>query len=111
MGLPDELIIQVLDFLDAASLKRLACTCKALYAFSRFEDLWKTLCIEYELLSSHYFLAPPYSNLHLELRHRDLHCLGHCLVFLVTAENMYIRSSLNAALTHSLRAIDLHMSN
>ena len=49
MGLPDELIIQVLESLDAVSLKRLGGTCKALYAFSRFEDLWKSLCIEYEL--------------------------------------------------------------
>ena len=46
-ALPDELLIQVLEFFDAASLKRLGWTCKALYAFSRFEDLWKTLCIEY----------------------------------------------------------------
>lgn len=52
MRLPDELIIQVLEFLDATALQRLGSTCKALYAFSRFEDLWKTLCIEYELLSS-----------------------------------------------------------
>ena len=50
MRLPDELIIQVLESLDAASLQCLGCTCKALYAFSRFEDLWKTLCIEYEFL-------------------------------------------------------------
>ena len=48
-ALPDELIIQLLEFLDATSLKRLGCTCKALYAFSRLEELWKTLCIEYEL--------------------------------------------------------------
>lgn len=46
--LPDELLLQVLEFLDAASLKRLGCACKALYAFSRLEDLWKALCIEYE---------------------------------------------------------------
>lgn len=45
--LPDELLIQVLELLDAASLKRLGCACKALYAFSRLEELWKTLCIEY----------------------------------------------------------------
>ena len=55
MRLPDELIIQVLESLDAASLQCLGCTCKALYAFSRFEDLWKTLCIEYELLLSIHF--------------------------------------------------------
>lgn len=47
VALPDELLIQVLELLDAASLKRLGCACKALYAFSRFEELWKTLYIEY----------------------------------------------------------------
>ncbi|KAF6240328.1 hypothetical protein HO173_001939 [Letharia columbiana] len=45
-ALPDELLIQVLESLDAASLKWLGCACKALYAFSRLEELWKTLCIE-----------------------------------------------------------------
>ena len=55
MRLPDEVIIQVLESLDATSLQCLGCTCKALYAFSRFEDLWKTLCIEYELFSSIHF--------------------------------------------------------
>ena len=46
--LPDELLIQVLEYLGAASLKRLGSACKALYAFSRLEDLWKTLFIEYD---------------------------------------------------------------
>lgn len=46
--LPDELLVQVLEYLGAASLKRLGSACKALYAFSRLEDLWKTLCIEYD---------------------------------------------------------------
>lgn len=44
--LPDELIIQILEYLDATSLLKVA-TCKALYAFSRFEDLWKSLVVEY----------------------------------------------------------------
>ena len=44
--LPDELLVQILEYLDASSLKDIECTCKALYAFSRLEDLWKTLCIE-----------------------------------------------------------------
>ena len=46
-ALPDEVLVQVLESLDAASLMRLGSTCKALYAFSRLEELWKTLCIEY----------------------------------------------------------------
>ena len=51
-ALPDQLLVQVLESLDATSLRRLGCTCKALYAFSRLEELWKTSCIEYELLLS-----------------------------------------------------------
>ena len=45
-SLPDELIIQSLEYLDGESLLRVGGTCKALFAFTRFEDLWKTLCIE-----------------------------------------------------------------
>ena len=44
----DELLIQVLELLDAKTLVRLGRTCKALYAFSAAEELWKTLSIEYE---------------------------------------------------------------
>ena len=44
--LPDELLVQVLELLDATTLQRLGRTCKTLYAFSRLEDLWKALCIE-----------------------------------------------------------------
>ena len=47
--MPDELIVHLLEFLDAASLLRLGSACKALYAFCRLEDLWKTLCIEYDI--------------------------------------------------------------
>ena len=51
VALPDELFVQVLEYLDASSLQKIGCTCKAMYAFSRLEDLWKTLCIEYAHLS------------------------------------------------------------
>ena len=44
--LPDEVLVQILECLDAVSLQKIECTCKALYAFSRLEDIWKTLCIE-----------------------------------------------------------------
>ena len=50
--LPDELLVQVLEYLDARSLQKIGRTCKAMYAFSRLEDLWKTLCTEYAHLSS-----------------------------------------------------------
>lgn len=45
--LPDELIVQVLEFLDAVALRQLQHTCKALFAFTRLEDLWKIICVEY----------------------------------------------------------------
>lgn len=45
-GLPDELIIQLLEFLPASSLIQLGSTCKALFAFTRAEELWKALFIE-----------------------------------------------------------------
>ena len=41
--LPDELIAQIMEWLDPFRLLQLGCTCKALYAFSRQEDLWKML--------------------------------------------------------------------
>lgn len=46
-NLADELIIQVLESLSGRLLLQLGATCKALYAFCMFDDLWKTLCIEY----------------------------------------------------------------
>lgn len=45
-SLPDELLVQILESLDAGSLRQVECTCKAVYAFARLEDLWKTLCTE-----------------------------------------------------------------
>ena len=68
-ALPDEVLIQVLEFLDATSLKRLGFACKTLYAFSRHEELWKTLCIEYEFSLSNWFclaMAPCCQSVHLE---------------------------------------------
>lgn len=44
-SLPDELLIQVIESLDSISLMRFGNTCKALYAFSRQDDLWKTICL------------------------------------------------------------------
>lgn len=47
--LPDELLLQLLEHLTATDLLRLGSTCKALYAFSAAEELWKALFIEYVL--------------------------------------------------------------
>lgn len=43
--LPDEMIMPLLLYLEAPDLLRLGRTCKALYAFTRAEELWKTLFI------------------------------------------------------------------
>jgi hypothetical protein len=40
-SLPDEMLIMLMEYLDAKALLSLGFTCKALYAFSRHEDLWK----------------------------------------------------------------------
>ena len=53
--LPDELIVEILEYLDGRSLLQLEATCKALYAFTRFEDLWRTLFIEYVQKISYMF--------------------------------------------------------
>ena len=59
-GLPDELLLQILDYLAAKDLLRLGATCKAFYAFCFFDDLWKILSVEYVnvifLLKSKVFL-------------------------------------------------------
>lgn len=44
--LPDEMILHLLEYLDATSLRKLASTCRFLYAFGQLDDLWKTLFIE-----------------------------------------------------------------
>ena len=75
-ALPDDVLVQLLEFLDATSLKRLGFACKALYAFSRHEELWKTLCIEYESFLSNYFfmaMAPRYQSVHHEICCWGLH--------------------------------------
>lgn len=43
---PDEILIQIFEYLDAPSLSSIGSSCKALHAFSRLEDFWKSLCLE-----------------------------------------------------------------
>ena len=45
-SLPDDLVIQILEYLRPPSLIKVGATCKALYAFSRFDELWKSLLVE-----------------------------------------------------------------
>jgi hypothetical protein len=43
--LPDELILLLLEYLDGSSLLGIGRTCKAFYAFTRAEELWKALFV------------------------------------------------------------------
>jgi len=43
---PDEILSIFLEYLDVPGLLTLGSSCKFLYAFSRSDDLWKTLFIE-----------------------------------------------------------------
>jgi hypothetical protein len=43
--LPDELILILLEYLDGQSLLSFGRTCKAFYAFTRAEELWKALFV------------------------------------------------------------------
>ena len=43
--LPDELVVQILEYLDPKSLLRVGTTCKALFAFSRLDEFWKAFYI------------------------------------------------------------------
>ncbi|KAI9710100.1 MAG: hypothetical protein M1820_002902 [Bogoriella megaspora] len=45
-ALPDELLLQVLEYVDAPSLLRLGGSCRALHAFARVEDFWKAFLLE-----------------------------------------------------------------
>jgi hypothetical protein len=44
--LPDELLAHFLEYLEASTLLTLGSTCKALYAFTRVDDLWRSLFID-----------------------------------------------------------------
>ena len=43
--LPEETLMYILEQLDAESLVALGATCKALYAFTRADELWKAIYV------------------------------------------------------------------
>lgn len=45
-AVPDEIIAIILEVFESHDLRLLGATCKFLYAFTRSDDLWKTLFIE-----------------------------------------------------------------
>ena len=44
--LPEELLFQLLETLEARDLLRLGGSCRALHAFTRSEELWRALFVE-----------------------------------------------------------------
>jgi hypothetical protein len=46
-ALPDETILVLLEWLDGRSLLNLGASCKTLYAYTTFDQLWKNLFIVY----------------------------------------------------------------
>ncbi|KAL5339222.1 hypothetical protein BJX70DRAFT_388110 [Aspergillus crustosus] len=87
--LPDELILLLLEFLDSRDLLQLSQTCKAFYAFTQAEDLWKAFFIRSPPASftwrgtwrSTYLNLPPSkvasidcSNLFSDALHRPFYC-------------------------------------
>lgn len=44
--LPDEMLAQLLEYLDKRTLRLLGYTCKFLYAQCSYDDLWKTIFLE-----------------------------------------------------------------
>jgi hypothetical protein len=44
--LPDELILQILEQFAARKLSLLGSTCRFLYAFTQYDDLWRALFVE-----------------------------------------------------------------
>ena len=46
-ALPDETILVLLEWLDGRSLLNLGASCKTLYAYTTFDQLWKNLFILY----------------------------------------------------------------
>lgn len=45
--LPDELLSHLFESFDADALVRLGSTCRALYAFTRLDELWRALFVAY----------------------------------------------------------------
>lgn len=45
-GLPDEMLMQLLEYLDPRTLRLLGYTCKFLFACCMSDDIWKTTFLE-----------------------------------------------------------------
>ncbi|KAB8606265.1 hypothetical protein FH972_025894 [Carpinus fangiana] len=74
--LPDELIIQILELLDARDLVHLGSACRAFYALTRSDDLWKALFIECPPRSFAWRGSWRATHLSMPLSPRPIKCLG-----------------------------------
>lgn len=57
--LPDELLVALLEWLEAADLRNLGATCRAFYAYTTYDQLWRELwirCVTVSALYSVHFL-------------------------------------------------------
>lgn len=103
-SLADELIVQVLEHLHSTSLLQLGATCKALYAFSRLEDLWKALFIGYAGFHLSRFGQSVFS-LVLCFGCVDHHCrVGACCSITVDFLRSLLEMTLNTHSTYSYAA-------
>ena len=55
-GLPDEIILELLEWLDGKSLLNVGASCRGLYAYTTFDQLWKDLFILYAEFLAFLFL-------------------------------------------------------
>ncbi|KAF2187764.1 F-box domain-containing protein [Zopfia rhizophila CBS 207.26] len=87
--LPDELLSHVFESFDAETLVRLGGTCRALYAFTRVDELWRALFIQsppmdfvwhgtwrstYLGIPPHYATSIPCKNLFSDVLYRPFQC-------------------------------------
>ena len=98
--LPDELIVNILEYLGPSSLLQLGSTCKALYAFSRLEEFWKTLFVEYGSPSGRDLISTAFRCLvELDVHHGGSSSALELLfysVFLCIKRNSHLKSGRKA---------------
>ena len=75
--LPDEVILTVLEWIDDVQLIALGTTCRAFFAFTSNDDLWKTLLLQKGLLKSAW--SGSWRATYLGLKSSELPLIDCCL--------------------------------
>ncbi|KAI1082887.1 F-box domain-containing protein [Whalleya microplaca] len=65
--LPDEMILNIMEYFDAQSLGAIGATCRFLYAFAELEELWKTLFLESPRSSQPFSWKGSWKSTHLDI--------------------------------------------